>query len=182
MNFISRAILKAKKTRLAKKAEKERFNRLFLDFAEETRPYVLKSPKNPKAALYRLYWKRAIVLKDIYEKQNNSEKIYLYQKFREIAANCYSRVAPENAYGRIPLKISAEARLKMQFKELERMQPHFLNKRKRNKELACIYLGIDTKQQKPYIGQTTGNPETRWQEHRNTGTGGITAFSILTTE
>ena len=172
MNFITRAIKKSKEKRLARKAEEQRLKQLFENFAEETRPFVSKAPNNPEAALFRLCWKRAIVLQDIYEGQeNNSEKIYLYGQFRQIAANYYSRVAPENAYGRIPLKISVEALMKMQTKELKRMQPSNQNKLKRNLELACIYLGIDTVEKKPYIGQTTGNPETRWKEHRNNGSG-----------
>ena len=172
MNFITKAIKKAKEKRLAEKAEKQRILQLFEKFVIETKPFVPKSPQNPKAALFRLCWKRAIVLQDIYEKQNNnSDKVHLYDKFRHLAANYYSRVAPENAYGRVPLKISGEARMKMQLKELERMNPSQQKKLKKNLKLACIYVGIDTIEKKPYIGQTTGNPESRWKEHRNNGTG-----------
>jgi len=172
MNFIIRAIKKVKERRLAEKAENQRLLQLFEKFIEETRPFVPKSPKNPDAALFRLCWKRAIVLKDIFGKQDiNSEKIYLYEKFQHIAANYYSRFAPENAYGIVPLKISGEARIKMQNKELERMTPSSQKKIKKNLKLACIYIGIDTIEKKPYIGQTTGNPESRWKEHRNNRSG-----------
>jgi hypothetical protein len=65
------------------------------------------------------------------------------------------------------LQISAEARYKMRIQELKRMQPGNQNKLKQKIDLACIYLGIDNIQNKPYIGQTSGNPESRWKEHRN---------------
>jgi hypothetical protein len=99
MNFIVNAIKKAKEKRIAAKEEKQRLNNLFDNFARETKPLVPKSPRNPTAALYRLCWKRAVVLEDIFsEDENNKEKIYLYQKFQKIAANHYYPIAPENAY------------------------------------------------------------------------------------
>jgi len=172
MKFIVNAIKKAKERRLAKKAEKQRLNQLFDSFAEETRPFVPKAPNNPLAALYRLCWKRAIVLQDIYnEEGNNPEKVNLYKQFQKIAVDRYSPIAPENAYGRVYLKINGEAQKKMKIQELKRMQPDRQSKIKRNLELSCIYRGKDTIQQKSYIGQTSGNPETRWKEHRSNGSG-----------
>ena len=152
MNFIVRALKKAKEKRLAAKAERQRLNNLFDKFARETRPLVPKAPRNPEAALYRMCWKRAIVLEDIYtENGDDRAKVFLYKEFQQIAADRYAPIAPENAYGKIYLKITGEARYKMRILEIKRMQPDAQNKLKRNLDLACIYMGIDNKQNKPYI-------------------------------
>ena len=59
----------------------------------------------------------------------------------------------------------------MRIKEQKRLQSSIQIKKKKDRKLACIYLGEDNIEHKPYIGQTNGNPEKRWKEHRNNGTG-----------
>lgn len=182
MQFILNAIKKAQKRRSAKKAEKKLLNHLFDRFAKETLPLVPKAPKNPEAALYRHCWKRAIVLHEIFAELGNSpEKVYLYKQFQEIASDCYSPIAPENAYGHVRLELSSKAHYKMRIQELNRVQPAQQTKNSRNHALACIYLGKDNIQYKPYIGQTSGNPETRWKEHRSTGSGPFKAGATYAT-
>ena len=78
MNFISDYLKKLKKKRIAQKVEEKKLNMLFDAFVDETRPLVPKAKKYPQAALYRLCWKRAIVLSDIYSESNDEKEKSIY--------------------------------------------------------------------------------------------------------
>ena len=172
MRFIKQIISNWKKERAARKERKARIEAMFEDFVSETRPLVPKAPKNPEAALFRHVWKRACVHQYIYQEvHKNEERALIFSEFRKVAAKRYWPVAPENAYGKVNLKLSPEAFLKLTEKELDRLYPRDEPDRKRNIDKACIYVGFDSKRNKPYIGQTIGDPEYRWKEHRVGGTG-----------
>ena len=168
MGFISKAINKYK----IKKAKLEEIKLRFEHFVQHTRPLVPKAPRYPEAALYRYVWKRAVVLQHIYTRLlKDEEKANKYKIYQELAAKIYFSVAPENAYGKVNLKLSSEASSKMIEKELQRLFPDKKKKSDRKLHLACIYVGYDNKENKPYIGKTIGIPEHRWREHRLQGTG-----------
>jgi len=172
MKFIKRIIDNWKKEREARKERKARIEAMFEDFVAETRPLVPKAPKYPKAALFRHVWKRACAYEYIYQKiYKNEERALIYSEFRKLAAMRYWPVAPNNAYGKVQLKLSPEAYAKLTEKELARLNPKDELKSKRDVNKACIYVGFDSEQNKPYIGQTIGGPEYRWKEHRVNGTG-----------
>lgn len=172
MKFIKQIIDNWKKKREARRERKARIEAMFKDFVAETRTLVPKAPKYPKAALFRHVWKRACAHEYIYKNiHKDEEKALIYSEFRKLAANRYSPVAPFNAYGKVQLKLSAEAYEKLIEKELARLFPKDEPKRKRDLNKACIYVGFDSEQNKPYIGQTIGDPEYRWKEHRVNGTG-----------
>lgn len=93
------------------------------------------------------------------------------KEFQKLAAKEYYKIAPKNAYGTVRLSLSVEAHKRMRAEELDRLNPSDELKTKRNINLACIYIGYDSDNKKPYVGQTIGDPEFRWKEHRINGTG-----------
>ncbi|MBN1805106.1 MAG: GIY-YIG nuclease family protein [Sedimentisphaerales bacterium] len=183
MNFVKQIIDNWKKEFEVKKKEREKRKReceerktrleaMFKDFVNDTRPLVPNASKYPEAALFRHVWKRACVYEHIYKEiHNDAEKALVYSEFQKLAADQYWPVAPDNAYGKVPLKLSKEAYEKLVEKELVRLFPKDEPKSKRDINKACIYVGLDSEQNKPYIGQTIGDPEYRWKEHRVNGTG-----------
>ena len=158
-----------RKKRIERAIEQKRLNDLFENFLVETRPLTPKAPKYPEAALLRHAWKRAAILSYLFKDIPNSEKSYLYSNFAKIAAKRYYRVAPENAYGTVQLKIEPDAAQKLLEKEKDLLFPQKI-KPAPSRELACIYLGTDD-HSKCYIGQTLGPPEYRWMQHRASNTG-----------
>lgn len=158
-----------KKKRAERAIERERINYLFEQFLIETRPLTPKASKYPEAALLRHAWKRAAILSYLFRDIPDSERGYLYKNFAEIAARKYYRIAPENAYGKIQLKIEPGAAQKLLDKEKELLFPQKI-KPTLSRELACIYLGTDD-HGNCYIGQTLGAPEFRWVQHRANNTG-----------
>ncbi len=102
-----------KRGRLKKAEARKRLEELFDKFLLETKPLTPRAPKHQEAALYRHAWKRAIALSFLFDKTSNSEKSELYKNFIQIAARRYSRVAPHNLYGRVSLKMSLDAILKL---------------------------------------------------------------------
>ena len=172
MKFIKKIINNWKKEREATKERKARIKAMFEEFVAETIPLVPKAPKYPEAALFRHVWKRACVHQTIYQEiHKNEERALIYSEFRRLAAKRYFPVAPENAYGKVHLKLSPEALKKLIEQELNRLYPRDETNSKRNIDKACIYVGFDSENNKPYIGQTIGDPEYRWKEHRVSGTG-----------
>ncbi len=161
-----------KKKREAAKEKRAKIEALFENFVQETRPLVPKARKHPEAALYRHVWKRACAYQTICQEElKDEEKALIYEEFQNLACKRYYRIAPENAYGTVKLKLSAEAHMRIIDQELKRLSPKDETKSKRNKNLACIYVGFDSDDNKPYVGQTIGDPEYRWKEHRVNGTG-----------
>ncbi len=158
-----------KKKRIERATERRRLNDLFEKFLIETRPLTPKASKYPEAALLRHVWKRAAILSFLFKDIPNSEKGYLYKNFAEIAVKRYYRIAPENAYGKVQLKIEPGAASKLLEKEKELLFPQ-KKVSTHSRELACIYLGVDD-HGRYYVGQTLGAPEFRWVQHRANNTG-----------
>jgi len=172
MKFIRQIITNWKKQREAEKERRARIQALFEDFVAQTRPLVPPAPKHPQAALFRQVWKRACAYQTIYQEiHKNEEQASLYLEFRTLAAKRYFPEAPQNAYGKVHLKLSPGSHNKLIEQELERLYPRDEPNRKRDVDKACIYVGFDSENSKPYIGQTIGEPEYRWKEHRVCGTG-----------
>ncbi len=172
MSFINKIISDWKTNKAEKKRKQLEILKKYEEFYKQSEPFFPKAPKNQLAASYRYVWKRAVVYQTIFEKLlNDEENAKLYIEFQEIASKAYHKIAPENAYGKVRLQLSAEAHRRMLDDELKRLKPTQENKSKRNLELACIYIGYDTLANKPYIGKTIGEPEYRWKEHRLCGTG-----------
>src|SRR3989338_10144682 len=109
--------------RVERAIERKRLNDLFEKFLIETQPLTTKASKHPEAALLRHAWKRAAILSFLFKDIPNSEKGYLYKNFAEIAAKRYYRIAPENAYGKVQLKIEPDAASKLLEKEKELLFP-----------------------------------------------------------
>ena len=86
---------------------------LFENFLVETKPLTPKAPKHEEAALYRHAWKRAVALSYLFDKVSDAQKSDLYKNFAQIAAKRYSRVAPQNLYGTVSLRMNPEALLKL---------------------------------------------------------------------
>lgn len=144
----------------------------YQSFLQETRPLAPTAEKHPEAALYRHAWKRALVLEILYDKHlKDAAKLEYFKNIQECARRDYFRVAPENLYGTVPLKISRKACSSMLKEELARLSPALIRPSRRDVTLACIYLGVDSDTKQPYIGKTSGEPEFRWMEHRKCGTG-----------
>lgn len=158
-----------KKKRAERAIERERLNNLFEKFLVETRPLAPKALKYPEAALFRHTWKRATILSYLFKDIPNSEKGCLYGNFAKIAAKKYYRIAPENAYGRVQLKIEPNAAQKLLEKEKTLLFPQKVTQVP-SREFACIYLGTDDNGRR-YVGQTLGAPEFRWVQHRANNTG-----------
>lgn len=158
-----------KNKRIERAIERKRLNDLFQKFLVETQPLVPKAPRYPEAAFLRYAWKRAAILSYLFKDIPNSEKGYLYSNFAKIAAKKYYRIAPENAYGKVQLKIEPDAAQKLLEKEKELLFPQKVSPTP-SRDLACIYLGTDD-HDKCYVGQTLGAPEFRWVQHRAGNTG-----------
>jgi len=106
------------KRKQAERAEaRKRIEELFEKFLLETKPLTPKASKHPEAALYRHAWKRAVALSYLFEKTSNSERSELYKNFAQITAKRYSRVAPQNIYGTVSLRMTPENMMKLLEKE-----------------------------------------------------------------
>lgn len=101
-----------KKRRFEKAEERKRLEELFEKFLLETKPLAPKAPKNQEAALYRHAWKRAIACSFLFDK-TSPERSELYKSFVQMASKRYSRVAPQNLYGTVALRITPGAILKL---------------------------------------------------------------------
>ncbi len=106
-----------KKRRLERAEARKRLDELFEQFLLETKPLTPRASKHQEAALYRHAWKRAVALSFLFDKTSNSEKSELYKNFAQIAAKRYSRVAPQNLYGTVALKMTPDAMLKLMEQE-----------------------------------------------------------------
>ena len=110
------------KRRRAERAEaRKRLEGLFEQFLLETKPLTPRAPKNQEAALYRHAWKRAVAISFLFDKASNKEKSNLYKDFAHIASKRYSRVAPQNLYGTVHLKMTPDAMLKLVEQEKRRL-------------------------------------------------------------
>lgn len=110
-----------KKRRLERAEARKRLEGLFEQFLLETRPLTPKAPKNQEAALYRHAWKRAVAISFLFDKTSNQERSDLYKNFAQIASKRYSRVAPQNLYGTVHLKMTPDAMLKLVEQEKRRL-------------------------------------------------------------
>jgi len=110
-------IEKWKHGRLERAEARKRLEELFERFLLETRPLTPKASKHPEAALYRHAWKRAVAISFLFDKTSNQERSELYKDFARIAAKKYSRVAPQNLYGAVSLKMTPEAMVKLMEQE-----------------------------------------------------------------
>jgi hypothetical protein len=172
MNFLNKIFLDWKERNTEKRRKQEEILKEYVEFYKQSEPFFPKASKQQLAAAYSYIWKRAVVYQTICEKLlDDVEKAKLFVEFQNIASKEYNKIAPENAYGKVRLKLSAEAHKRMLDEELKRLKPTQENRSKRNLELACIYVGYDTLENKPYIWKTIGEPEYRWKEHRSCGTG-----------
>jgi len=102
-----------KRKRLERAESRKRLEELFEIFLLETKPLTPKAPKNQEAALYRHAWKRAIARSFLFDKTSNQEKSEMYKNFVQMASKRYSRVAPQNLYGTVALKMTPDAILKL---------------------------------------------------------------------
>jgi hypothetical protein len=148
----------------AKHAE---FERLFDDFLRETAPLVPKNSSHPKAALYRHAWKRACVLGIIYQQRSDELLAGRFREFETHAAKRYFEAAPKGLYGKAPLQFGEKTGARLLEFEKRRLFP---SDEKRPRPLACIYIG-ECENERVYVGQTVGAPESRWVQHRFGGTG-----------
>ncbi len=101
-----------KNRRLERAEARKRLEELFERFLLETKPLAPKAPKNQEAALYRHAWKRAIARSFLFDK-TNPERSELYKSFVQMASKRYSRVAPQNLYGTVALRMTPDAILKL---------------------------------------------------------------------
>jgi hypothetical protein len=138
-------------------------------FLAECTATVPHSSKHKKAALFRHAWKRAHVLKGIYQSTEDLENMLVHENFIKFAENSYSHVAPQNMYGEVGLKMSYQQEAKLYEIENKRLFPEALPTKP--KEFSCIYRGVDTATKRTYIGQTTNEAEERWLQHRKSKTG-----------
>lgn len=138
---------------------------VFLAFVENSKSSCPKDKGYPEATLYRHVWRRAVVLEthfDITEEQKQ-----ILKSIQELAARNYYANAPENAYGRVTLKITP----KQVFEYIKREQSQSKDTNHWDTKLfACVYVGR-TKDGRMYVGKTVNEPERRWIEHRKMGTG-----------
>jgi len=138
-------------------------------FLAECTASVPHSSKHKKAALFRHAWKRAHVLKEIYESSEDLEDMLVHEHFIKFAENSYSHVAPQNMYGKVGLEMSFKQQAKLYEVEYKRLYPD--PESPKPKEFSCIYRGVDTATKRTYIGQTTNEAEERWLQHRKSKTG-----------
>ena len=155
--------------RKKKKELENKWKKEFLVFVEKCRPDVPDAPKHPKAALYRYVWRRCVILEQMKLESKDLYSANRYNYFGNLSANIYYNYAPENAYGKVKLEMSPKQAEKIAEKEISRLTPR--GPSAKSKITACVYLGIDTKNKRPYVGQTIGDPENRWKQHRTEGTG-----------
>lgn len=160
---------KWKEKRSRRAVERERFEKLFQVFLNETKRLVPKAPKYPEAALFRHAWKRAAVLEIYYQARSDVTNAEQYCTFQKMASSRYFPIAPKGAYGKIPLKLEPDAASHLLDKESNRLTPKS-PKQSCSRSLACIYSGIDS-HHRVYIGQTIEAPEKRWVQHRASSTG-----------
>ncbi len=172
MDFLNKIFLNSKVRNAEKKRKQEEVLKEYEEFYKQSEPFFPKAPKHQLAASYRYVWKRSVVYQTICEKLlDDEEKAKQFVEFQNIASKAYNKIAPVNAYGKVRLQLSAEAHKRMLDDELKRLKSPAENKSKRNLELACIYIGYDKLEKRPYVGKTIGEPEYRWKEHRLSGTG-----------
>lgn len=156
--------------RRERKAKEAAWEKEFHRFVSQSRPMAPTAPKYPDASLYRHVWRRSAVLEQLAQRQNDTASAERYKHFQKLAAALYFPVAPENAYGTVPLKLTEEQAKRIAESELERLNPSAPPPAGRY-PYACIYMGIDGSLRKTYIGQTIGEPEKRWWQHRAERTG-----------
>lgn len=155
----------------SRRAEKERLDKAFKVFVEETESLTPYAPKHPKAALYRHAWRRAEIYKQLTARSDDQRVSALctdYSKFADRAAKDYYRVAPSNAYGTVRLEMTEKQANAILDWERRRLRS---SEHRAHGETACIYLGECSRTAKKYVGQTVGAPEKRWLQHRMEGTG-----------
>lgn len=163
-----RKYFEERKKKKAEEAEAERrLKELFDAFVEETKPYTPHAAKHPKAALFRMAWKRSVALARIYDVEGDEEKASLHKSFGKLATTWHYVHAPIGPYGKPKLEMSAKAINKLIDQELARLRPSTPQYR----PLACIYLGTDPDTNYRYVGQTVDAPERRWKEHRTSNSG-----------
>jgi hypothetical protein len=138
----------------------------FLIDSAASAPY---SSKHKKATLFRHAWKRAHVLKNIYQSSRDLENMLVHDVFIRFAENYYSDVAPQNVYGKVGLKMTFKQEFKLHEIEQKKLSPSPAPQKP--EEFACIYRGVDTATKRTYIGQTTNEAEERWLQHRRSRTG-----------
>jgi hypothetical protein len=137
----------------------------FIKFMGESRPTCPKDKGYPKATLFRHVWRRAVVLQSHFAETEEEKEVL--GKIQEIAARNYYDHAPKNIYGKVLLQITPNQILEYIKREQSKPKNY---KQKNTKDLACIYMGI-AKDGRIYIGQTFKEPERRWIQHRQMGTG-----------
>lgn len=141
------------------------YQNAFARFVEESKPTCPRDKGYPEATLFRHVWRRAVVLQ-AHIAQTEQER-QLLQNIQEIAARNYYACAPQNAYGKVTLRITPNQ--VFEYLKREQSQPKDTN-RWDTKKFACVYMGT-TKDGKMYVGKTAKEPERRWVEHRKMGTG-----------
>jgi hypothetical protein len=141
------------------------YNDAFVKFFGESKLTCPKHKNYPEATLFRHVWRRAVVIED-HLAETEEEKNVL-RKIQEISAKNYYACAPTNAYGKVKLQITPNQILEYLKREQSKPKDH---SRWDSKKFACISLGI-TKDRKIYIGKTAKEPERRWVQHREMGTG-----------
>jgi len=154
---------------IVKKAE-EKFN----EFYDQTGDQPIFTPtgkinRNITANRYRIIWRRAVVRHAIFEKLKKETECNVYEELAKIAENRYNNKAPINKYGKVELGLSENQGIKLWKQEMKLLFPG--KETVAQKEYSCIYLGIDNKENKPYIGQTVNEPELRQLQHRKSKTG-----------
>lgn len=105
-SLIGKVIKNVKESIADGKERKEAELLAFRQFIEETKGKVIKTSKYPEAELYRHAWKRAIVLKSLFE---DTDKAKNYEAFEKMASDNYFKVAPDNPYRRTRLELSKKA-------------------------------------------------------------------------
>ncbi len=170
MGWFARKLEERRQAKAARRADRESLGAAFVRFVADSEEFAPVAPKHPVATLYRHVWKRAVALEDLSTMLGSAENAQIFRAFQSAASNKYSPVAPTGAYGPIHLKISGEARRRLQLKELERLLAPLVEAAQPRRDLACIYVGFAT-DHAPYVGQTIDEPERRWRQHRREGTG-----------
>lgn len=172
MQFILKYFKRKKEEKILRQQKKADIQSEFELFIENCKPLAPKAKYYCDAALYRFAWKRAVIVeKMIGDKPKLNKQMEYIKHFQIMAAEQYYKVAPTNAFGKVRLEFSVEAQKRMIKEEINRIKYGTEIVTKKNLTLACIYVGYDSKCNRPYIGQTMGDPEIRWKEHRNSGTG-----------
>lgn len=154
---------------IIKKAE-EKFNEFYDQVGDQ--PIFTRTGKinrNITANRYRIIWRRAVVRHAIFEKLENKFECQVYEELANIAEKRYSIKAPINKYGKVELGLSENQGIKLWKQEMKLLFPG--KEMLPQKDYSCIYLGVDNKENKPYIGQTVNEPEIRQLQHRKSKTG-----------